>query len=302
MISTTHFNYYQTGNPRDAAGANLGGLALMGGSTDVDDVFEWMAERGGGGDFLVLRGSGSDGYQDYIGEVAEVDSVETLVLKSKEAAQDPFVLERVAQADAIFLAGGDQWNYVGKWKDTELVELLNDSLQRGVPIGGTSAGLAVLGEHVFTAERDTITSEQALADPFHPAITLESEFLESPPMENLITDSHFSERDRMGRLVTFMSRLQSDGELAEVRGVGVDERTAVLVEPDGNSRTVGENQAHFVMATGTPEVCLPGQPLSHSNLEVHSVSGGQDFDLASWSSESVEPHSLRVSKGHLEEV
>jgi cyanophycinase len=271
----------------------------MGGSTDVDEAFQWMAERGGGGDFLILRGSGADGYQEYVDEIAEVNSVDTLVLKDRAAAYDEFVLDRVARADAIFLAGGDQWNYVGKWKDTPLLEQLNKAILDGVPLGGTSAGLAVLGEHVFTAEKNTITSQEALHSPFDGAITLDSDFLKAPPLANLITDSHFSERDRMGRLVTFMSRLQNDRNLESVRGVGVDEKTAVLVEPNGQARTVGQGDAHFVQATHSPEECVPSRPLTQKNLTVHTVKPGQSFDLATWSSQEVTPQIMSVDRGVL---
>ncbi len=294
-----HYTYYHRGSTSDARSETRGGVALMGGSTDVDQVFTWMADRGGNGDFLVLRGSGSDGYQEYIDEIADVNSVSTLVIKDSEAARDPFVLDKVRKAEAVFFAGGDQWNYVGKWKDTPLLAELNKSLARGVPMGGTSAGLAILGEHVFTAEKNTITSEEALQDPFHPAITLDSDFLKAPGMEGFITDSHFSERDRMGRLVTFMSRLQVDSGREEMKGVGVDEKTAVLVGPDGVGTAVGAGQAHFVKATGAPEVAKPGEPLTHTHLQTYSVSNGQSFDLGNFSSRDLEPSDLKVVDGEL---
>ncbi|MCA9779269.1 MAG: Type 1 glutamine amidotransferase-like domain-containing protein, partial [Candidatus Eremiobacteraeota bacterium] len=157
-----HYTYYHRGSVQDIQTPTRGGVALMGGSTDVDEVFTWMADQGGNGDFLVLRGSGSDGYQEYIEEIADVNSVSTLVIEDAEAAHDPFVVEQVQKAEAVFFAGGDQWNYVGKWKDSPLLAELNKSLARGVPMGGTSAGLAILGEHVFTAEKNTIDSEDAL--------------------------------------------------------------------------------------------------------------------------------------------
>jgi cyanophycinase len=297
--TTPHYTYYHRGSDLDAQTLKKGGVALMGGSTDVDDVFSWMAEQGGNGDFLVLRGSGSDGYQDYIDEVARVNSVSTVVIKDAAAASDPFVLDKVQKAEAIFFAGGDQWNYVGKWKGTPLLTELNKALLDGVPMGGTSAGLAILGEHVFSAQSNTITSDEALQDPYHPAITLESEFLAAPNLENVITDSHFSERHRMGRLVTFMSRLQADRDLVEVKGIGVDERTAVLVGPDGSSVTRGEGAAHFVRAYDKPTKVSPGEGLSHQALETYAVSQGQRFDLSTWTSPDVEPRALKVTSGNL---
>lgn len=297
---TSHYTHFQRGNPQDATpSARQGGFVLMGGGGDVDEAFEWMSKRGGNGDFLVLRGSGGDGYQQYLDDLTEANSVETLVLKDAEAARDPFVLERVARADAIFLAGGDQWNYVGKWADSPLLDALNGSILKGVPIGGTSAGLAVLGQHLFTAQNGTVTSEEALPDPYHPNITLSSDFLHAPPLEGLVTDSHFSERDRMGRLVTFMSRLQQDRGLDSLRGVGVDEGTAALVDPEGESRTVGKGEAHWVRATAAPESCQAGQPLTQTALLVTSVGAGETFSLNSWSSPDRPERSMKVQSGKL---
>ena len=297
--STRTFTHYHRGNHHDVNPATKGGFVLMGGSTDVDEAFQWMAERGGGGDFLILRGSGSDGYQDYVDEIADVNSVDTLVIHDREAASDPFVLEKIEKAEAIFMAGGDQWNYVGKWKNTPLLARLNQAILDGVPMGGTSAGLAVLGEHVFTAETNTITSDEALSNPFNEAITLESDFLQAPPLNGLITDTHFSERDRMGRLVTFMSRLQSDQKLDTVKGVGVDEKTAALVTPDGQCKVVGKGQAHFVQALTPPRTCKAGTPVDHQNLSLHSVGPEQTFDLRNWTSHDVKSRSMKVTQGKL---
>lgn len=297
---TDHYSYYHRGNSQDVSPKTEGGFVLMGGGGDVDEAFQWMAERGGQGDFLVLRGSGSDGYQEYLDEITDANSVNTLVIKDAQAASDPFVLEKVTQAEAIFMAGGDQWNYVGKWKGTPLLDALNAAILKGVPIGGTSAGLAVLGEYLFSAEKNTITSEQALDNPFHENITLTNDFLQAPPLQGLITDSHFSERDRMGRLVTFMGRLQDDHALAGMRGVGVDEGTAALVSPDGSSRVVGKGKTHWVESTESPQVCEPGRPLTLQGLKVTSVGPGGHFDLKTWSSPENPAHSIEVVNGRLQ--
>jgi cyanophycinase len=61
-----------------------------------------------------------------------------------------------------------------------LNELINE---KKITIGGTSAGMAVLGEVVFTAENNTIWSSEALEDPFHWRMKLERDFLRIPHME-----------------------------------------------------------------------------------------------------------------------
>ena len=67
----------------------------------------------------------------------------------------------------LFIAGGDQSDYVNLWKDTPVEDAIHALLGKGVPIGGTSAGLAILGQYGFAALNGSITSEQALANPFN---------------------------------------------------------------------------------------------------------------------------------------
>lgn len=297
--TTPPYIHYHRGSDKDVATKTSGGFALMGGSADVDKTFQWMSERGGNGDFLVLRGSGSDGYQSYIDEITDANSVDTIVIQDKSAASDPFVLDKIAKAEAIFFAGGDQWNYVGKWKGTPLLDALNQAILNHVPMGGTSAGLAILGEHVFTAENGTIDSSEALKNPTDPVITVDREFLKAEALKGLVTDTHFSERSRMGRLVSFMAKVQTQHNLETFRGIGVDERTVALVEPDGKAEVVGTGRAHFVQAQSRPEVREPGKPLTHRNLSVHSVGHGQQFDLKNWSSPDVQSTPMTVIDGKL---
>lgn len=297
--NSQHYTYYKRGGELDATTKLEGGFALMGGGKDIDEAFQWMAERGGKGDFLVLRGSGGDGYQEYLDEITEANSVQTLVIKDREAASDPFVLDRVNNAEMIFLAGGDQWNYVGKWSKTPLLEALNAAILKGVPLGGTSAGLAVLGEYVFTAEKDGVSPIDAAQDPYNDRMTIASDFLEVTPLQGAITDTHFSQRDRLPRLISFMARVQKDNELKSFKGIGVDEATAALVTPEGNARVVGQHGVHLVSSKDYPEVCEPGQPLIFTGLEVTHVKAGESFESGSWQSPDRKPERLEVVEGQL---
>ena len=116
-------------------------------------------------------------------------------------------------------------------------------------------------------------------------------------MEGFLTDTHFSQRDRMGRLVTFMARAHQDGH--PVRGLGVDERTAVLLQPDGHGIVVGENAALFVTAPGPAQVCQPGQPLTYENLQVQRLQAGETFDFTTGQADGSPTTSLSVEAGVL---
>jgi cyanophycinase len=242
-LSAADYTYYLSGSSADATPATQGGYLLMGGGRDDPRAFRWFLQRGGWGDVVILRASGSDGYHQFLAEIGPVDSVESIVFRNEAAARDPFVLDRIRRADALFLAGGDQWNYVRFWRNTPVAEAIEAAARRGVPIGGTSAGLAVLGQFAFSAEHDGVTSGEAQRDPMQPKVALTRDFLRLPGLECLITDSHFTERSRQGRLRVFLQRLA--GTCPSLLGVGIDERTSLLVEPGGDGEVVGAGGVHF---------------------------------------------------------
>ena len=73
------FRHYVVGNPADVVQADPRSAGAQGGGDDVDANYVRMGEFGGGGDFVVLRASGEDEYNDYIFGLCHCDSVETIV-------------------------------------------------------------------------------------------------------------------------------------------------------------------------------------------------------------------------------
>jgi len=290
------YEYFLTGSAADVRPKNAPGFVLMGGGKDVDAAFRWLVRKAGGGDVVVLRASGADGYNQYIYRMG-VDSVESLVVKTSEAARDPFVLERIRNAEALWIAGGDQWNYVRVWGPSPMRAAMQSLIDRGVPMGGTSAGLAVLGQFVYTAEKDTVTSRQALENPYHERVTVGSDFLDIPVLRGIITDTHFVARDRLGRLLTFMARILADRRAEEVRAIAVDERTAALAEPDGRATIAGDGPVFFLRATAPPEICKPGAPLTFAGISVYRVKSGGSFDLTTWTGREGAAYQLSVEAG-----
>lgn len=193
------YEYYVVGNRNDVARSTSGGTVLMGGGADVDAAFQWMIGKAGGGDFVVIRASGTDAYNPYIYGLGVVDSVETLVIKTRRAAADSFVVDKIRNAEALFIAGGDQWDYISLWKGTPLEHAIQSVISRQAPVGGTSAGLAVLGEFVYSARNGTVYSDEALRNPYNRFMTFGRNFLTVPYLQDVITDTHFVTEDRMGR-------------------------------------------------------------------------------------------------------
>lgn len=256
------------GSPANANATPLGGLVLMGGSTDVDSAFAWMVRRARGGDFVILRASGGSGYNSYVWAFGGLNSVETWLVSSRDLAHDSAVVRAVRAAEAVFIAGGDQADYVNFWRDTPLEAALNYLLTvKQAPVGGTSAGCAILGRAYFDATAlgpsESLTSTEALANPFTPKLTLgRDDFLTAPHLQGTLTDQHYSQRDRLGRHVAMLARLMAAG-VAAPRGIGVDERTAVAIDPSGIARVFGQGKAYFWLTDPAlpPDTLQPGRRL-----------------------------------------
>jgi len=278
------YTYARLGNPGDVAPTPTPGVVLMGGSTDVDAAFQWMCQRAGNGDFLVIRATGTDAYNPYIRDLCPgLNSVATLIIPDLASANDPTVANLLSQAEAVWIAGGDQSNYINLWTGTPVQTTLNALIASGTPIGGTSAGLNVLTQFVYTAQASQgATSAQALANPFHRTMTFGRDFAAVPALQGVIGDPHFGARDRMGRDLAFLCRVADNGWSATPRGIAVDEQTALLIDAQGTSAVVGSGHVYFFRAPGLPQVCRSGTPLTYRDIAVDRIAAGDGFDLATW--------------------
>jgi cyanophycinase len=278
------YTYVRVGNAADVAPVPTPGVVLMGGSTDVDAAFQWLCQRAGHGDFLVIRATGTDAYNPYIqGLCPGGNSVATLIIPDAASANDPVVADILSRAEAVWIAGGDQSNYVNFWTGTPVQTTLNALIASGTPIGGTSAGLNVLTQFVYTAQAaQGATSTQALADPFHRTMSFGRDFVGLPVLHGIIGDPHFGARDRMGRDMAFLCRIAASGWSTTPRGIAVDEQTALLIDAQGVGSVVGSGHVYFFRAPGQPEVCRSKTPLTYRNIAVDRISAGDGFDMTTW--------------------
>jgi cyanophycinase len=300
-FAAKQYRYFRVGNPNDVTTATTPGTVLMGGGTDVDAAFQWMCQRSGGGDFLVIRATGTDAYNPYIQSLCPGEnSVATLIIPNTAAANDPFVAATINNAEALFIAGGDQSDYINHWTGSPVESMLNSLIVRGVPVGGTSAGMAVLPEFIYSAQASqSETSSMALADPFNKYITLVRDFSLVPIMTGLNDDMHFITRDRMGRLITFMARSYTNGWTLTPRAIAADEQTALLIDGSGNAAVVGNSTVYFFSAPGGPQICQPGVPLTYQNLSVYRINASGTFNLTHWTGSNGMAYTVSANAGVL---
>ncbi len=279
---------YLTGNAADVSPA-LAGPAhdFGGGGTDVDAALQWIIDQVRGCtscatkvDVVILRSSGSNGYNGYIYAMNGVDSVETLVITSAKDSNTAAVETTVRNAEVVFFAGGDQCHYVKYFKGTRVETAVEAVYARGGGVGGTSAGAAIQGEFTYDACSGSSISSQALLDPYRRDITFTYDFFNWAHMGDVITDQHFVARDRMGRTLAFLARQIRDGRASSALSMAINEATSVVVDKNGLATVIGAGPAYFVLADHVPEVCEPRTPLTYSNYKIWKVAAGGTFNLA----------------------
>jgi cyanophycinase len=279
---------YLTGSAADVR-PKLRGPAyhLQGGGTDVAAAFQWMIDEVRGCtacatkvDVVVLRSSGAEGYNDFVFKMNGVDSVETLVVKERADSDSEAVIKTVADAEVVFFAGGDQCNYVRYFKGTGVERAVERVHARGGGVGGTSAGLAILGEVSYDAcSGGSAQSNEALRDPYDKDVSFTYDFFDWPPLRGIITDTHFVERDRMGRTLAFLARQLKDRSYKRFTSLAVERETSVVTDRRGRARVMGKGPVYLVLADHAPEVCEPGRPLTYNGFKLWKLSTGATFDL-----------------------
>ncbi|WP_237063732.1 Type 1 glutamine amidotransferase-like domain-containing protein [Microbulbifer zhoushanensis] len=272
---------YLAGNPDDAClelAPNGGGLLVMGGGTDVDMAFERRVKPiSGGGDVVVLRTSGGDGYNEYFLNLLGADSVETLMVDRSQHADSDYVLWALQSAEFIWLAGGDQSDYLNQWQGTPVQQALDEALARGAVLGGTSAGAAVQSEYIYDPDGTYgAYSPEAVTDLCHEYTNISTDFLTTAMMENVLVDTHFAERDRMGRLIAFMAGLP-----VGIRGMGVDEQTSIFFTSDGTGVVDGSGNVYVLAEDGstsrTQAAC--GLPVIYENVLRYQLSESDQYNI-----------------------
>lgn len=285
------YQYYEIGDVQASRpGQVQPGLMMVGGGDWPYEAFRWMVAKAGNGRIVILRASGSTEAQDeFFSQVGGITGAQTLVFQDRAAASDPEVLDIVRKADGLFIAGGDQSNYVRFWKGTPLNDAINRHVREGKPLGGTSAGLAIMGAYSYGAmDGGSLTSELALKEPLGPAVTLVEDFLHLTllPAGEVITDSHFAARDRLGRLMVFVARLSREHAGSRIKGLGVDEYTALCIDGDGIGTVFSGNDGKAWLVTpGQPIAEVADQALDLSGFSVIGIGSGSRLALPAFTVE-----------------
>ncbi|PCK31801.1 pre-peptidase C-terminal domain-containing protein [Pseudoalteromonas piscicida] len=275
---------YIAGNTSDTCNALISGngaTLLMGGGTDVDDAFSQRVAPhvGNGADVVVLRTSGTDAYNEYLLALMAADSVETLIVDSINKANDPYVEWVIRSAEFVWFAGGDQSDYLNQWQGTLVQSAVQHVFDKGGVVGGTSAGMALMADSIYDPDGvlGAISSE-VVTDFCHETLNFSSRFIAIPMLDNALTDTHFAERDRMGRAAVSLAR-----HSANHFNIAASESASIFINKDGDGVVDGSSEVYILRETAqTQRINLAcGQPVEYQNFLRTKVLPGETYNVFS---------------------
>ncbi len=193
----------------------------------------------------------------------------SIPIKTRSDSEKPDYIEKLKCASAIFITGGNQLRLSTVMGGTSVARLIRKLNAEGVHVAGTSAGAAILSEHM-------IAGGASGATPTPDGVTL------APGLgltNSLIIDQHFRQRDRLGRLLAALSYNPF------MSGIGLDEDTAVFINPKGVLEVVGSGAVTIVdpskLKYSSMGSVSAGQPVSLIGLRLHILASGGRYDTHS---------------------
>jgi len=195
-----------------------------------------------------------------------VKSVQAVDVSSRADAIAEENIKAVRESSGLFFTGGDQLHITSLIGGTELQKAIHEIYEKGIIIGGTSAGAAMMSNSMIL-QGDGEEAPKLGAVEMGPGMDL---------IVGCMIDTHFSQRGRHGRLLTAVAHYPQD------MGIGLDENTAMIVDK-GEMRVMGTGAVTIIDAGGMTYANTPyvekGQNLALADVRVHVVCEGEKFNL-----------------------
>lgn len=198
-----------------------------------------------------------------------VKDVFVLPYLKRADADDEDLLKKLDEATGIFLTGGNQLRISAILGGTPVAKAIRRLNAKGVTVGGTSAGAAILSEHMI-AHGDGGATPHAGQASLAPGLGLTN---------RVVIDQHFRQRDRLGRLLSALSYNPF------AVGLGLDEDTAAFIDPHNVLHVTGSDAITVVDPAEIEYSSMPstpvGKPVCLTNVKMHILTDGGSFDLKS---------------------
>lgn len=189
---------------------------------------------------------------------------------NKNTAYNKVLTDSLAKAKLIYVSGGDQIRFMNIVQKTPIYTAIHDAYKSGGTIAGTSAGAAVMCEHMITGNQKleskyTETFDNIRFDNLETATGLGL-------IKNVIIDQHFLKRSRYNRLLSALV------EFPSYTGIGIDESTAVIVR-NKEIEIAGTSEVIVIKKPKGIIKSKKGNTVSIRSIEMGVFTEGQKFKI-----------------------
>lgn len=260
--------------------APRGSLVIVGGGGRPAAVLDRFLELGGGRGKVrvaVIPLASEDAEESGRYSAAAFDSAGAkvvVVLDRPEDARSPEVVRQLETATAVWFGGGDQLTLTAALAGTPALEVIKRRFREGAVIGGTSAGAAIMSDTMITGNQTPPGDSTGFYGDEYPAISRDR--IQIKPgfgfLPTAIVDQHFIRRERHNRLMSAVL------EHPKLLGVGIDEATALEVQPNGTWRVLGRSAVVVYDARQSSITPAKSAVLGALELRVHVLPTGSVFD------------------------
>lgn len=260
-----------------AAQARPGPLVIVGGGRQPAALVEEFVRLAGGAGrarIVVFAMASRDGEASGEAKAADFRALGAAARNiwiGREAADRDSVVRLLDGATGIWFGGGDQNRLLAVLAGTRTLDAIVARHRAGAVVGGTSAGAAVLSTPMITGEerralgRDSTEQWTAIA---RDRVVTTTGF---PFVTDAVVDQHFVRRRRHNRLLSLV--LAGPVHL----GAGIDEGTALIVEPDGGWRVAGESVVVIYDARRARITPPDSSALAATDVRLHVLRAGMRF-------------------------
>ena len=207
-----------------------------------------------------------DRYIDIFTEIGVESAVSVPISERRDTERSGYI-EPLDHATGIFITGGNQLRLSTILGGTPVAQKIRRLNAAGVHVAGTSAGAAIMPEHMIAGGSMGL-SPRADGVNLAPGLGLTNA---------VIIDQHFSQRDRLGRLLTSISYNPF------LMGVGIDEDTALFIRPDQVCEVEGSGSVTIIdpehLSYSSMDRAKKNESLSLLDLKLHILSKGCHFDI-----------------------
>lgn len=255
-----------------------GHLVIIGGGDKPGKIIEKIIQLSGGENakIIVIPNASSEQLESANYQVDEFKSfgaknVEPIFFNKLSADSDS-IINKLNDASGIFFCGGDQSNLTADLLGTKLLLKIKDVYEKGGVISGTSAGAAVMSKVMITG------NELINKDTTEIFNMIEKGNVETTEGFGFVTqaviDQHFIKRKRNNRLISVIL------EHPQLLGIGIDESTAILVNPDETFEVIGEGQVIIFDASNSKNIRINDNgKFSANDIKMNILFAGQKFDM-----------------------